>query len=61
MANYQSFYDQGIKSAKMGNTRSPGGEYRMPVFGTNKSWQSKAFSDGFKAHCKQVNRSVIID
>ncbi len=58
---YAVFYEQGKRSALAGNTRSPGNEYRMPVFGMGKSWQAKAFADGFRHACASMNRNVILD
>lgn len=52
------FYAQGQRSARMGNTRSPGNEYSMPVFGTGKGWQHKAFARGFTAQCAAMGREV---
>lgn len=57
--NYNTFYAQGQKSARMGNTRTPGNEYRLPVFGAGKSWQSKAFADGFIAECAMLGQTVL--
>ena len=53
---YADFYAQGQKSARMGNTRSPGNEYSMPVFGTGRAWQHRAFADGFRAECALLQR-----
>lgn len=57
--NYSDFYKQGQQSARMGNTRSPENEYIMPVFGCGKSWQAKAFADGFENECEVLKRKVI--
>lgn len=59
--NSVSFYLQGQKSARMGNTRSPGNEYRMPVFGEGKSWQAKSFALGFTDECAKMGRKVLRD
>lgn len=59
--NRVTFYLQGQKSARMGNTRSPGNEYRMPVFGCGKSWQSRAFARGFRDECAALGRTCIED
>jgi len=56
--NRYSYYEQGVRAARRGNTRSPGNEYTMPVFGTRKSWQSKAFAEGFRAECGNLQRAV---
>lgn len=56
--NYNTFYAQGQKSAHMGNARSPGNEYRMPVFGEGNSWQARAFADGFIAECEKLGRPL---
>ena len=52
--NRVTFYLQGQKAANMGNARSPGNEYRMPVFGDGKSWQAKAFARGFADQCEKL-------
>lgn len=59
--NRATFYLQGQKSARMGNARSPGNEYRMPVFGCGKSWQARAFARGFRDECAVHGRTVIVD
>ena len=56
---YSDFYAEGAKSARMGNTRSPDNEYRMPVFGTGLSWQAKAFAQGFCDECAKLGRQVL--
>ena len=53
------FYKQGQVSARMGNTRSIGNEYRMPVFGCSASWQGKAFARGFRDECKALGQVCI--
>lgn len=53
------FYAQGECSARSGNTRSPGNEYRMPEFGMGKSWQAKAFARGFRDYCAKIGVTVI--
>jgi len=53
------FYKQGQISAAMGNTRSPGNEYRMPSFGMGTSWQSLAFARGFRDKCQELGHKVI--
>lgn len=55
------FYMEGVRSARMGNTRSPGNEYRMPVFGMGRSWQAKAFAAGFVFECEMKGRKVLFD
>lgn len=57
--NKEVFYAQGQHSARQGNTRSPGNEYRMPVFGEGTSWQAKAFAKGFNEECAKLQRTVI--
>ena len=52
------FYAQGERSARMGDTRSPGNEYRMPVFGEGRSWQARAFAQGFRDQCARMQRTV---
>jgi hypothetical protein len=52
---------EGALSARMGNTRSPGNEYSMPVFGTGTSWQSRAFAAGFREECARLQRRVVPD
>lgn len=53
------FIEQGKHSARMGNTRSPGNEYRMPVFGMGKGWQHKAFAQGFREQCAKMGKAVL--
>lgn len=55
----EDFIKQGEKSARMGNTRTPGNEYRMPVFGMGNGWQHKAFADGFRKQCAVMGREVL--
>lgn len=50
----QDFYNEGVASAKQGNTRSPGGEHTMPVFGESGSWQGNAFAEGFRDQVKAM-------
>ena len=56
--NKHDFYKQGQRSARMGNTRSPGNEYRMPVFGCGGSWQARAFAQGFRDECRALGQKV---
>lgn len=49
----QDFYNEGVASARNGNTRSPGGEWTMPVFGESGSWQGNAFAEGFRDEVKR--------
>jgi len=55
----ETFYQQGAASARAGNTRTPGNEYRMPVFGMGKGWQNKAFARGFSDTCYAMGREVL--
>jgi hypothetical protein len=57
--NAAGFENQGRISARMGNTRSPDNEYRMPVFGMGISWQHRAFARGFRSECLKMGRTVI--
>lgn len=57
--NRVTFYLQGRESARMGNARSPGNEYRMPIFGCGKSWQARAFALGFRDECAAQGRTVM--
>lgn len=57
--NREEFKAQGATSARMGNTRSPGNEYRMPVFGEGCSWQAKAFAEGFREECAKLGQTFI--
>lgn len=59
--NKVTFYLQGQKSARMGNTRSPGNEYRMPLFGEGRGWQNKAFARGFRDEVERMGRKVLED
>lgn len=59
MATRETFEEQGRRSARMGCTRSPGNEYRMPIFGEGRAWQHKAFAAGFRAECAKLQRTVI--
>lgn len=53
------FYAQGECSARAGNTRTPGNEYRMPQFGMGRSWQAKAFARGFTDECTRRGVAVL--
>lgn len=53
------FYAQGECSARAGNTRSPGNEYRMPSFGMGESWQAREFARGFRDQCARMAVEVL--
>ena len=57
----QDFVEEGATAARRGDTRSPGNEYTMPVFGEGNSWQAKAFAEGFAAGVARLKELVSED
>jgi hypothetical protein len=44
----QDFIKQGFDAAQNTAAMTPGHEDSMPIFGEGKSWQAKAFAEGFR-------------
>lgn len=58
--NSSDFYEQGKRSARMTNGRSPCNAYSMPVFGAGRSWQAQRFADGFRAGLRELGVMIRI-